>query len=146
MQFHSSLRESNLTATITITIGFYERSWFSYVDATQIITGIDSLILIEFAGLIKSLFVNFNWPVSQYELPRAVALASSACVNKTTKIITEVTRKDPFLHLKQANLSTAKGIIMKQIDLCYMWTVNVCVFGYKIVISTFKSKLKHTNV
>ena len=41
--------------------------------------------------------------VSQYEPPSAVALASSACVDKTTKIITEFTRKDPFLHLKQAN-------------------------------------------
>ena len=37
-----------------------------------------------------------NWPVSEYERPRAVALASSACVDKTTKIITEFTRKDPF--------------------------------------------------
>ena len=44
-----------------------------------------------------------NSPVSQYERPRAVALASSACVDKTTKIITEFTRKDPFLHLKRAN-------------------------------------------
>ena len=44
-----------------------------------------------------------DWPVSQYERPRAVALASFACVDKTTKIITEFTRKDPFLHLKQAN-------------------------------------------
>ena len=42
-------------------------------------------------------------PVSQYERPRAVALASSACVNKTTNIITEFTRKDPFLHLKRPN-------------------------------------------
>ena len=44
-----------------------------------------------------------NSPVSQYECPRAVALASSACVDKTTKIITEFTRKDPFLHLERAN-------------------------------------------
>ena len=44
-----------------------------------------------------------NRPVSQYERPRAAALASSACVDKTTKIITEFTRKDPFLHLKRAN-------------------------------------------
>ena len=44
-----------------------------------------------------------NSPVSQYERPRAVALASSACVDKATKIITEFTRKDPFLHLKRAN-------------------------------------------
>ena len=35
--------------------------------------------------------------------PRAVALASSACVDKTTKIITEFTRKDPFLRLKRVN-------------------------------------------
>ena len=45
----------------------------------------------------------FNSPVSQYERPRAVALASSACVDKTTKIITEFTRKDPFLRLKRVN-------------------------------------------
>ena len=44
-----------------------------------------------------------NSPVSQYERPRAVALASSACVDKTTKIITEFTRKDPFLRLKRVN-------------------------------------------
>ena len=48
-------------------------------------------------------FILSNSPVSQYERPRAVALASSACVDKTTKIITEFTRKDPFLQLKQAN-------------------------------------------
>ena len=42
-------------------------------------------------------------PVSQYERPRSVALASSACVDKTTKIITEFTRKDPCLQLKRAN-------------------------------------------
>ena len=35
------------------------------------------------------------------ERPRAVALASSACVDKTTKIITGFTRKDPFLHLNE---------------------------------------------
>ena len=46
---------------------------------------------------------NFNSPVSQYERPSAVALASSACVDKTTKIIIEFTRKDPFLHMKRAN-------------------------------------------
>ena len=44
-----------------------------------------------------------NSPVLQYERPRAVTLASSACVDKTTKIITEFTGKDPFLHLKQTN-------------------------------------------
>ena len=44
-----------------------------------------------------------NSPVSQYERPRTVALASSACVDKTTNIITEFTRKDPFLHLKRLN-------------------------------------------
>ena len=48
-------------------------------------------------------FFLVNWPVSQYKRPRAVALASSACVDKTTKIITEFTRKDPFLHQKEAN-------------------------------------------
>ena len=45
----------------------------------------------------------FNRPVSQYERPHTVALASSACVDKTTKIITEFPRKDSFSHLKQAN-------------------------------------------
>ena len=44
-----------------------------------------------------------NSPISQYEHPRIVALASSACVNKTTKIVTDFTRKDPFLHLKRAS-------------------------------------------
>ena len=39
----------------------------------------------------------------QYERPRAVALASSACVDKTTKTITEFTCKDPFLHMKRVN-------------------------------------------
>ena len=47
--------------------------------------------------------ITINSPVSQYERPRAVALASSACVDKTTKIITEFTRKDPFLRLKRVN-------------------------------------------
>ena len=42
-------------------------------------------------------------PFPNTSAPRAVALASSACVDKTTKIITEFTRKDPFLHQKQAN-------------------------------------------
>ena len=42
-------------------------------------------------------------PVSQYERPRAVALASSASVDNTTEIFTEFTRKDPFLHLKRSN-------------------------------------------
>ena len=32
-------------------MGLNEGSWFLYVDATQIITGIDSLILIKFAAL-----------------------------------------------------------------------------------------------
>ena len=44
-----------------------------------------------------------NSPVSQYERPRVVALASSACVDIITKIITELTRKDTLLHLKRAN-------------------------------------------
>ena len=34
-----------------------------------------------------------NSTISQYDRPRAVALASSACVDKTTKIITEFTHK-----------------------------------------------------
>ena len=44
-----------------------------------------------------------NRPVSQYDPTHMVALASSTCVNKTSKIITEFTCKDPFLHLKWAN-------------------------------------------
>ena len=55
----------------------------------------------------------YNSPVSQYERPRAVALASSACVDKTTKIITEFTRKDSFFTSEMSELSTATGIIMK---------------------------------
>ena len=51
VQFRSSLRESNLIATITITIGSNEGSSFSCVDATQIITGIDSLIIVKYAAL-----------------------------------------------------------------------------------------------
>ena len=51
VQFRSTLRESNLMATTVITIGFNEGSWFSDVDVTRIITGIDSLILVEFAAL-----------------------------------------------------------------------------------------------
>ena len=63
---------------------------------------------------------SFNSPVSQYERPRAVALAISTCVEKTTKIITVFTCKDPsFFTSETSELSTAKGIIMKSIDLCY---------------------------
>ena len=54
-----------------------------------------------------------NRPVSQYERPCAVALASSACLDRTTKIITEFTRKDPFFTSETSELSTATGIIMK---------------------------------
>ena len=54
-----------------------------------------------------------NSPVSQYERPHAVALASSACVDKTTKIITEFTRKDPIFTSETSELSSATGIIMK---------------------------------
>ena len=49
-----------------------------------------------------------NRPISQYERPRAIGLASSACVDKTTKIITEFTHKDPFF-----TSETATVIIMK---------------------------------
>ena len=58
-----------------------------------------------------------NSPVSQYKRPRAVALASSACVDKTTKIITEFTRKDPFLHLKRANC------VLQKVSL---WSKSIC--------------------
>ena len=43
-------------------------------------------------------FHNTSAPV-QLRLPDG----SSACVDKTTKIITEFTHKDPFLHMKRAN-------------------------------------------
>ena len=74
VQFRFSLRESNLIATIAITIGFNERNWFSYVDAAQIITRIDSLILVKFAALFTrtssekstKLCIQKSWPVMQY--------------------------------------------------------------------------------
>ena len=51
---------------------------------------------------------------SQYERPRVVAFASSACVNKTTKIITEFTyTQRSFFTSETSELSTATGIIMK---------------------------------
>ena len=59
-----------------------------------------------------------NSPVSQYERPRAVALASSACGDKTTKIITEFTRKDLFY------------IWNEQIKYCnryFLWSKLICV-------------------
>ena len=62
---------------------------------------------------IKKVKSSVDSPVSQYERPRAVALASSACVDKTTKIITEFTRKDPFFTSETSELSTATGIITK---------------------------------
>ena len=54
-----------------------------------------------------------NSPVLQCERPHAVAIASSACVDKTTKIITEFTRKYPFFTSETSELSIATGIIMK---------------------------------
>ena len=54
-----------------------------------------------------------NSPGSQYERPRSVALASFACVDKTTKIITKSTRKDPFITSETSELSIETGIIMK---------------------------------
>ena len=54
----------------------------------------------------------YSSPVSQYERPHAVAFASSTCVDKTTKIINEFTRKDLFTS-ETSELSTAKGISMK---------------------------------
>ena len=57
----------------------------------------------EYHRKLISFKIRHNSPLSQYERPRAVALASSACVDKTTKIITEFTRKDPFLRLKRVN-------------------------------------------
>ena len=52
-------------------------------------------------------------PFHNTSAPAAVALASSACVDKTTKIITEFKRKDPFFTSETSELSTATGIIMK---------------------------------
>ena len=57
--------------------------------------------MVERIGSIVTNVQLYNSPVSQYERPRAVALASSACVDKT--IITEFTRKDLFLRLKRVN-------------------------------------------
>ena len=65
---------------------------------------------------LKTMFfgpIMHNSPVSQYEHPHVVALASSACVDKTTKIITEFTCKDPFFASETSELSSATGIIMK---------------------------------
>ena len=72
-----------------------------------LVVGLDTVTiyyipLLTLNGLRHKRFV-FSSPISQYERPRPVALASSACVDKTTKIITEFTHKDPFLHLKRAN-------------------------------------------
>ena len=80
-----------------------------------------------------------NSPVSQYERPRAVALTSSACVAKTTKIITEFTRKDPFLHLKRANL------VLQQV---LLWSKVICV-ACKLLMSVYldiKSLYPHLKV
>ena len=71
-------------------------------DPTPI--GVRWFLALEYANESNFTFSSYltNSPVSQYKCPRAVALASSACVDKTTKIVTEFTRKDPFLHLKRA--------------------------------------------
>ena len=61
----------------------------------------------------KYCWTEYNFPVSQYERPHAVALASYACVDKTTKIINEFTRKKSFFTSEMSELSTATGIIMK---------------------------------
>ena len=65
-----------------------------------------------------------NSPVSQYERPRAIALASSACVDKTTKIMTEFTRKHPFLQVLQkvslwnkSNCVTCKLLMFVYLDI-----------------------------
>ena len=60
-------------------------------------------IIADFVGCHMTGFKITCRPVSQYQRPREVALASSACVDKTAKIIPEFTRKDPFLHLKRTN-------------------------------------------
>ena len=73
-------------------------------------------ILVKLRKTALGWFIRVNSPVSQYERPRVVALASSACVDKITKIITEFTRKDPFFTSETSELSTATvptGIIMK---------------------------------
>ena len=84
-------------------------------------------------------FRSLNSPVSQYERPRAVALASSACVDKTTKIITEFTRKDPFLRLKWVN---------KVLQKVSLWSKSICV-TCKLLVSVYldiKSLYPHLKV
>ena len=49
-------------------------------------------------------------PFSNMSAPRAVALASSTYVNKTTKIITEFTRKDPFFTSETSELSILQKV------------------------------------
>ena len=81
-----------------------------------------------------------NSPVLQYERPRAVALASSACVDKTTKIITDFARKDPFLHLKWANLKVPQQVLL--------WSKSICV-TCKLLMSVYldiKSLYPHLKV
>ena len=81
MQFHSSLQESKLMATVMITVGFNEGSWFSYVDATRIITGINSLILVKSAALLESTDDNMNGLYLQYtENSQAQAVLSPPVV------------------------------------------------------------------
>ena len=62
--------------------------------------------------------IYINWPVSQYERPSAVALASSPCVDKTTKIITEFTRKDPFF------TSETSELVLQKVS---SWSKSICV-------------------
>ena len=96
------------------------RSWFSY----SVLQGGSSI------GTLA---------VSQYERPRAVALASSKYVDKTTKIITEFTRKDPFLHLKRANW------VLQKVSL---WSKSICV-TCKLLMSVYldiKSLYPHLKV
>ena len=76
--------------------------------------------------LIKTILY-FNSPVSQYERPRAVALASSTCVDKTTKIITEFPRKRSFLRLKRVNL------VLQKVSL---WSKSICV-TCKLLMSVY---------
>ena len=77
---------------------------FSYNESYTIYTIFSLQYLLSY-DIIHIAFTKFTviLPFHLYKRPRAVALVSSTCVDKTTKIITEFTRKDPFLHLKQAN-------------------------------------------
>ena len=76
VQIHRHLRESNVTDTETFCAQFNERNWFSYVYVSRIVARIDSLILVEFAGLLTFMHL---WSTCNCSCIRIlIALANSA--------------------------------------------------------------------